>query len=235
MAAGLLWIVSGGDASKVGQAKTMIAGSITGLLLLVSISLLLTYINPKLAQQGFVELTPIERKIIESLAVGRKNKTAQDYGKGCPTAAELSSSAGATIYATGYYKPLYNKNNKDFWCIIAMQCSCPKGVDTTKNCDNLYGKTFPNYHPCIEFDENTPYCNMTASGAEPQIGTIAGPSDCRGVLPMNSQVCFKGKTYTITDSGGGIKGRRIDIWSGNSLDAAYANTGVGQMTTGPCK
>jgi hypothetical protein len=231
MAAGLLWIVSGGDASKVGQAKTMIAGSITGLLLLVSISLLLTYINPKLAQQGFVELTPIERKVIESLAVGRKSSTAQQYSKNCATDQELKD--GVTFYATGYYKPAYNPNNPDFWCIIAMQCSCPNGRDTSKNCDNLYGKTFPGYAPCKPFDANIPYCNLTANGTAPQIGTIAGP-DC-GNLPANTKVCFKGTTYTITDKGSGIKGKRIDIWSGDSLQTAMNHTGVGTLTKGECK
>jgi hypothetical protein len=231
MAAGLLWIVSGGDATKVGQAKTMIAGSITGLLLLVSISLLLNYINPDLAKQGFVELTPIERKEVESLAVGRRNNTAETFkNAGCATDAELK--AGVLFYATGYYKPKYDKNNKDFWCIIAMQCSCPNGVDTTQNCDRLYGKTFPNYHPCKEFPEGTPYCNMTSSGSEPQIGTVAGPP-C-GNLPKGTQICFKGTTYTVTDSGGGIKGKRIDIWSGNSLSTANAHTGTGTLTKGAC-
>jgi len=232
MAAGLLWIVSGGDATKVGKAKTMIAGSITGLLLLISISLLLNYINPDLAKQGFIELTPIERKEVESLAVGRKNTTAASFmNAGCASDTELAS--GVLFYATGYYKPQYNAADPNFWCIIAMQCSCPKGTDSSKNCDNLYGKTFPNYHPCLEFDANTPYCNMTSSGTEPQLGTIAGPP-C-GNLPKDSRVCFKGTTYTITDSGGGIRGKRIDIWSGNSLSTAYANTGIGTLTKGPCK
>ncbi|MFZ2310197.1 MAG: hypothetical protein WAW11_01500 [Patescibacteria group bacterium] len=231
MAAGLLWIVSGGDASKIGQAKTMIAGSITGLLLLVSISLLLTYINPKLAQQGFVELTPIDRKVIESLAVGRKSGTAQKYSQNCATDEELAK--GVTFYATGYYKPTYNASDPNFWCIIAMQCSCPNGRDTSKNCDKLYGKTFPGYAPCKPFEANTPYCNLTSNGTAPQIGTIAGP-DC-GNLPPNTKVCFKGTTYTITDKGGGIKGKRIDIWSGNSLQTAMNHTGVGTLTKGECK
>lgn len=61
MAAGLLWIVSGGDATKVGKAKTMITGSITGLLLLVSITTLLTYINPDLIKLGSVSINNIDR------------------------------------------------------------------------------------------------------------------------------------------------------------------------------
>lgn len=227
MAAGLLWIVSGGDATKVGQAKKMIAGSITGLLLLVSISLLLNYINPDLAKQGSVKLDAIEKKSIESLAVGRKSTIAQKYSEHCASDQELKD--GVTFYATGYYKPTYNENDENFWCVIAMQCSCPNGRDTSKNCDDLYGKTFPGYAPCKYFDANTPYCNLTANGTAPQIGTIAGP-DC-GNLPPNTKVCFKGTIYTITDKGGGIKGKRIDIWSGNDLNVANSHTGVGTLTT----
>jgi len=43
MAAGLLWIVSGGDSGKINKAKQMITGSVTGLLLMVSMNLLLSY------------------------------------------------------------------------------------------------------------------------------------------------------------------------------------------------
>lgn len=64
MAAGLLWIVSGGDATRVGKAKTMIAGSITGLLLLVSISLLLSYINPDLVKMGSVKVDFIKKIVL---------------------------------------------------------------------------------------------------------------------------------------------------------------------------
>lgn len=233
MAAGLLWIVSGGDATKIGQAKTMIVSSITGLLLLISISLLLSYINPDLIKLNSVGLSIIERKEAEGLAVGRKGSTAESFKTaGCATEAELAK--GVTFYATGYYKPKYDTKNPDFWCIIAMQCSCPNGRDTTKNCNKLYGKTFPNYAPCKEFDANTPYCNMTSSGKAPQIGEIAGPKNCTATLPPGSKVCFKGKTYTITDTGGGILGKRIDIWSGDSLSNANGHTGAGTLTKGAC-
>lgn len=238
MAAGLLWIVSGGDASKTGQAKKMITGSVTGLLLLVGMSLLLNYINPNLAKTSFISLDVIQKKSLEDLAISRHSTTEKKYqDSGCATEEELEK--GVEFYSTGYYKPPYNASDPNFWCIVAMQCTCPKGQDTTKNCDNLYGKTFPNYHPCNTFDAATPYCNMTSSGTMPKIGDIAGPK-CKNMpgnysLRAGAQVCFKGKTYTITDSGGGIDGKRIDIWSGDSLEQTYANTGFGTLTKGPCK
>lgn len=60
MAAGILWIVSGGDSGKITKAKEMIMGSVTGLLLIVSMSLLLSYINPDLVKQKPIALTYIE-------------------------------------------------------------------------------------------------------------------------------------------------------------------------------
>lgn len=232
MAAGLLWIVSGGDAGRIGQAKKMITGSVVGLMLLVSMNLLLTYINPALKQKTYLSLDVIQRKSLEDLAIGRNNQSAKYYqNSGCATDDQLKN--GVIFYATGYYKPAYNANDPNFWCVIAMQCSCPNGRDTTKNCDHLYGKSFPGYAPCKPFDANTPYCNLTASGIPPEIGDIAGPN-CSN-LPPFTKVCFKGKTYRITDKGGGIQGKRIDIWSGNDLEAAKAHTGSGTLTIGECK
>lgn len=48
MAAGLLWLVSGGDAGKIGQAKEMIFGSLTGVIILASAYLILDKVNPNL-------------------------------------------------------------------------------------------------------------------------------------------------------------------------------------------
>lgn len=231
MAAGLLWLVSGGDSGKITTAKNLIFGSVTGLLLLVGLSLFLSFINPDLIKMKSLELENIERiDILAKLAAGRNSGTEETFkNANCASDAELA--VGVDFYATGYYKPVYS-NDADFFCVIAMQCSCPGGSDTSKTCD-IYRKTYPNYHPCKAFSSATPYCNMTSTGSIPQMGDIAGPK-CAN-LPKGTLVCFKGKTYRITDSGGGIKGKRIDIWSGSDLKQAYANTGTGKLTIGACK
>jgi len=232
MAAGLLWIVSAGDSEKINKAKQLIVGSITGILLMISMNLFLAFINPDLVKMKSITLDKINEKL-DSLATSKNNSTIESYkNAGCATDEELKN--GVDVYATGYYKPAYKPEDPNFLCVVAMQCSCPNGQDTTKNCDHLYGKSFPNYRPCKSFDSKTAYRNMTASGSEPKIGDIAGPNNCSN-LPKGSSVCFKGQTYKITDAGGGIKGKRIDIWSGNNLDKAYAETGVGKLTIGACK
>ena len=48
MAGGTLWLVSGGDSGKVGQAKDIISGSLIGLVILFSTWIILNTINPEL-------------------------------------------------------------------------------------------------------------------------------------------------------------------------------------------
>lgn len=232
MAGGVLWLVSGGDASKVTQAKELILGSVVGLIILAAAYVIMSQVNPELTIFRPISIGTIKGTEL-GLAQKRNSQSASDFKNlACANASELS--AGIEFYATGYYKPVWEDTDK-FRCVVAMQCSCPNGQDTSKNCDSLYGKTFPNYHPCNSFPSTTPYCNMTATGGEPKIGEIAGPGNCRDTLPYGTKVCFQNKTYTITDTGGGIRGRRIDIWSGSSLDAANASTGKGTLTIGACK
>ncbi len=235
MAGGVLWLVSSGDASKITQAKELILGSITGLIILSSSYIILVQINPNLIQLNPISIGNIEMaELANTLAVARHGSKAETYKNAtCATDQELTN--GIEFYATGYYKPAW-ENTEKFFCDIGMQCSCPNGDDrdTTKNCDFLYGKTYPGYKPCKYFASNVPYCNAMSSGGEPQIGDIAGPSNCQTNLPPGTKVCFKGKTYTIKDTGGGIKGRRIDIWSGNSIKDANANTGAGILKKGAC-
>ncbi|MDP2944700.1 MAG: hypothetical protein Q8N57_04025 [bacterium] len=231
MAGGVLWLISGGDASKVTQAKELIVGSVVGLIILASSYIILTQINPDLVKFKAISIGTIRGKQV-SLATSRNSTKAADFkNASCATEDELAN--GVEFYATGYYKPAW-EDNDNFRCVVAMQCSCPLGQDTTKNCDQLYGKNFPGYHPCKAFPENTPYCNMTASGSAPKDGDIAGPGNCLDTLPYGSKVCFRGQTYTITDTGGGIRGKRIDVWSGDNLNKALSVTGTGTLTKGPC-
>jgi len=60
MAGGLLWLVSAGDASKITQAKELIAGSVTGLIILASSYIILIQINPELVQLAPVSIGAIK-------------------------------------------------------------------------------------------------------------------------------------------------------------------------------
>jgi len=59
MAGGILWLVSGGDATRVSQAKSLIGGSVTGLIILLSAYVILYQINPELTQLKPLKVTSI--------------------------------------------------------------------------------------------------------------------------------------------------------------------------------
>jgi|GEM_PF-2010393 len=59
MGGGILWLISSGDSSKITQAKELIIGSISGLVILFSAYLILNTVNPAL-----VAFQPIKTKII---------------------------------------------------------------------------------------------------------------------------------------------------------------------------
>lgn len=61
MAGGVLWLVSGGDTGRISKAKTLITGSITGLVILFSSYMLLFQINPDLTVFEPIKIRNIAR------------------------------------------------------------------------------------------------------------------------------------------------------------------------------
>ena len=59
MAAGLIWLTSGGSQEKIGQAKNYISGSIIGLVILFGSYILLNTINPELVNFNVSSIKPI--------------------------------------------------------------------------------------------------------------------------------------------------------------------------------
>ena len=90
MAAGVLWIVSGGDTNKIARAKKLIAGSATGLILIVGANLILSYINPELVKKGGISLTYIDpigaERDTDVTTLGSLAQSANPYQEGCNAA-----------------------------------------------------------------------------------------------------------------------------------------------------
>lgn len=87
MAGGLIWLISGGDASRITKAKDLILGSIVGLMILSTSYIILTFINPEL-----VNLKPLKIGEIEAIQVDEdssspvvleKNSISQFLGINC--------------------------------------------------------------------------------------------------------------------------------------------------------
>ena len=233
MAGGLIWLISGGDASKITQAKELIIGSITGLIILVSSYVILIQINPDLINLKSISMTSVNRLDIK-FAESRLGGMAEAF-KAMPCATNSELTAGIDFYATGYFKyPYQTSQDTRYLCMISMQGSCPNGLEGHDTCIVNGKAVFPNYphYPaCKPFTEAQYNANYFVSANNSLIvgKTIAGPN-CSNLPKNTTKVCFKGKIYTITDSGGGIKGRRIDILSGSEAEA-NSNSGVGKLTT----
>ena len=233
MIGGVLWIVAGGNATMIGEAKAWIGASLTGLVIALTSYLILYQVNPALVGFKGLDITMVEK--IKQLVEARTGGTAEQYkNMPCPTSSELST--GVQIYTTGYYHPPYGTDRKSL-CMIHMSCSCPEsvGINNQENCDDIFPNN-KNYHPCNYIPPNIPYCNKTASPGNPppHLGvptTVAAP-DC---IDFGTRLCIEGKNYIVEDRGGDIQGKRIDIWSGDSIDTARSNSGLATMKIGVCQ
>lgn len=65
MGGGVLWLVSGGDASKITQAKELIIGSVTGMIILATSYIILFQVNPELTRLKPVSMGAIAYKSFE--------------------------------------------------------------------------------------------------------------------------------------------------------------------------
>jgi hypothetical protein len=62
MIGGIMWIVAGGNATRVGEAKAWIGASLTGLVLALTSYTILYQINPKLTQFKPIKVTTVEKR-----------------------------------------------------------------------------------------------------------------------------------------------------------------------------
>ena len=230
MVGGVLWIIAGGNATTIGEAKAWIGASLTGLVIALTSYLILYQVNPALVGFKGLDITMVEK--IKELVSKRTGGMSEQY-KNMPCPSSTDFQTGVDFYATGYIKPT-NDNSKYSLCMIAINCTCPSGQNTSQNCDE-YFPNYKNYRPCNSFSGDN-YCNKNSSGTQPQIGDVAVDYSC---ITREQSICVNKNgsktTYTARDSGGGIKGRRIDIWSGSSIDAANKNSGVVNVTLGACQ
>lgn len=68
MGGGLIWLTSGGDSGKVSKAKDIIAGSITGVVLLMGAYFILNTINPDLVEMKGVKMIVAQNVEIDTVS-----------------------------------------------------------------------------------------------------------------------------------------------------------------------
>jgi 3D (Asp-Asp-Asp) domain-containing protein len=232
---GFIWLTSFGSPEKVNKAKEYMTGAFTGLFLALFSYLILFTINPEL-----VNLKPIVIRIVSPLlaelgeqklgdpkpsATGAKPQTAGQCRE--PRAAGTSVPAQITSYCKPQRSDREYRSDDEFYCDLAMQCTCPAGRDQSKVCNP--GRR--EWHPCNPFDyQNTPYCNQTASGQPPGTGLVAADLSC---YPMGSKVCIEGSTYEVGDIGGWIDGDHFDLWN-EDCDVARGVNRTVTASAGAC-
>lgn len=201
MIGGVMWIIAGGNPTTIGEAKSWIGASLTGLILALCSYLILYQINPAL-----VNFKSLKIGIVKQL----EELTTEYTNAGCPSSDDKSKGFEALI--TGYCRPSvssYSSNKTDFLCAVGLNCSCPSsGRSKTASCCN--SKNYC-WKPCNDFNpSNTEYCNGTASGGAPGVGQVAADWSC---FSKGSTINIQGLgSFTVTDKGSAIKGRRFDVW-----------------------
>ncbi len=154
-------------------------------------------------------------KSIEDIREDYALKSCQDFSE------EERHSGYFEAFVTGYCKPdIKNyKTRQDFLCALALNCSCPNGISQLAKCSS----NSLTWSACNDFDNTKiAYCDKTASSLEPEDGHIAADWSC---FPLHTVLEIDNKTYYVTDKGGIIKGRRIDIWFNDCTEALKA-TGI---------
>ena len=96
MAGGVIWLISAGDASKITQAKELITGSITGLIILTASYVILLQINPSLVLFNPIGISQVIR---------------MDYGDSNWTGAQSTKQSPPQYCGCVNWKNLYASSN----------------------------------------------------------------------------------------------------------------------------
>jgi len=107
MAGGLLWLISGGNATRITRAKELMIGSVVGLIILISSYVLLIQVNPDLVKFRVITIGTVKGLQIEgdsSLPLNLDFQTVSNFlGVNCgqdSVAAIINKSKGKITYST---------------------------------------------------------------------------------------------------------------------------------------
>lgn len=105
MAGGVLWLISRGEASKITQAKDLIIGSITGLIILASSYLILLQINPSLVNLQNINIRSVLTEVVENGSDSDNNITT--------SSCNVQTASIKGIVSTSAGEPSLSKNAVD--------------------------------------------------------------------------------------------------------------------------
>jgi len=146
MGGGVVWLVSAGDPGKISQAKELIAGSISGVIILVIAWMLLNTINPNLVNLTLIKTTTLTLVPLDS------DDGMIDNLKNAPTDTEVKwmcLSNPGLLCSNGTNPPTINLDNKICQEKFGAPPSCPYGqlwccgksaADQKKSNEYCYGR-----------------------------------------------------------------------------------------------
>lgn len=187
MGGGLLWLVSGGDASRVTQAKEMIGSSVIGLVILFSSYIILYQINPQLINLPGITLNTIQPEEIPSPADTAQfsaHCVAQQTGE-CATSkmavfGDRANQASAICNAESGGNPkIFNAQTActnggyAVWGLFQFNLSANKFTDqngTVLDCPSAFGnRVWTNTHHTCTITDQTLYDKCVAAATTPAL------------------------------------------------------------------
>lgn len=221
MGAGVIWLTSGGDSSKITRAKELIGGSITGMVILACSWIILNTINPELTK-----LQSIDTKVVEPVSF---RKVICCDPKAGPTEFSVNYINGKNIVLTGSQAGKELKcNNNASECLRWQICmktddkyacknnTCGKKIgaicidNVSLKCPSGYTRDLSGGESC---GANRSCCYPSRSASDKQCGAIDDYSFCYPTnnllltCPENMEVnffvvgvsCVKGHTCCYPD------------------------------------
>lgn len=200
MIGGVVWLTSAGDSTRIGQAKKMIGGAITGIIILFSSWIILNTVNPDL-----VNLPTIDIPTIKAYELGCC-ETADDAmminKEDCDKkeAASFYESTDTEAYVVQNLKCI----KQTISCYILLNCQ-----DEVVECrDSLTLNDIKNIQNCNGIQKDLAMVVSTACSSVPECGGKTG--SCKGVRDgkrcpdsdLDSAYCYDGFCMVGTGEAG---------------------------------
>jgi len=220
MAAGLIWLTSGGDSGRIGNAKKMIEGVFLGSLLLVGSWFLLNTINPNLTQLPALEMATISKistgcceynntaGIMDNKNCLQNNGTFKDF----TTDPDSNTTVFYIVDGGKCVLPgccITDMGTTNAVCKNTLKDYCNSGNSTfvQKNCSSLI-----NSSSCKKGDA----CDGAENGASCDTGAVASSHKINTGGPIS--YCYQ----NICWSGNGKEGEPCGTYSGSSCTKNFS-------------
>lgn len=201
MGGGVLWLISGGDSGKVGQAKELITGSIVGMVILVCAWIILNTINPNLVNLKSV-ITPVVKKVSYCCDQTLGNIPMNQDGT-CKTGAKCDSGSVCRNNKTA------GQTTNNFVCINKNDYGC---CEWRKNNQSLYCKAVKKGNPCPANPTGYTYGTYYAQWCEN--GEWNAGSDLTGTCLQKTAICGGADNTDSCYSGGSGTCYNEQCWVG---------------------